>query len=75
MTSAAEIEKIFAIGPASPLAHAGCQLRYANGDLTCIGSGAPVGAFLPNGKRFDLALPFGFPFTRVLDQPDVKRGP
>ena len=53
MVSAVEIERIFAVGPESPLAHAGCQLRYAKGDLTCIGSGAPVGAMLPNGKRFD----------------------
>jgi hypothetical protein len=75
MASAAEIEKIFAIEPDSPLARAGCHLRYVNGDLTCIGSGAPVGAFLPDGKRFDLALPFHYPFTQILDQAGGKGGP
>jgi len=44
MASAAEIERIFAIGPDSLLLHAGCQLRYAQGDLKCIDSEAPVGA-------------------------------
>ena len=75
MASAAEIEKIFTIGPESPLAHAGCQLSYPKGDLTCIGSGAPVGAMLPNGRRFDLSLPFHYPFTHIIDQADGKAGP
>ena len=75
MASAAEIERIFAIGPDSPLAHAGCQLRYAKGDLTCIGSGAPVGALLPDGKRFDFMLPFHYPFTQILDGASSKGGP
>jgi hypothetical protein len=75
MASAAGIEKIFAIGTDSPIARAGCQLRYAKGDLVCTGTGAPVGAFLPDGKRFDLVLPFHYPFTQVLDQADGKAGP
>jgi hypothetical protein len=75
MASAAEIERIFAIEPNSPLAQAGCHLRYAKGDLTCSGRGAPVGAFLPDGKRFDLALPFHYPFAQILDQSDGKGGP
>ena len=75
MANAAEIERIFAIGPESPLAHSGCQLRYAKGDLTCIGSGAPVGALLPDGKRFDLDLPFHYPFTKIVDQAAAKVGP
>jgi hypothetical protein len=75
MASAAEIERIFAIDSESPLAHAGCQLRYAKGDLTCIGSGAPVGALLPDGRRFDLSLPFHYPFTQILDEAPSKSGP
>jgi hypothetical protein len=75
MASVAEIEKIFAIDSDSPLARAGCRLRYAKGDVTCTGTGAPVGAFLPEGRRFDLALPFGYPFTRILDRADGKSGP
>jgi hypothetical protein len=75
MASAAEIEKIFAIGPDGPLARAGCHLRYMKGNLTCTGSGALVGAMLPDGKRFDLALPFQYPFTQILDQADGKPGP
>jgi hypothetical protein len=75
MANAAEVEKIFAIGPDSPLARSGCQLHYAKGDLTCTGTGAPVGAFLPDGKRFDLALPFGYPFTEVLERVVGKGGP
>jgi hypothetical protein len=30
---------------------------------------------LPDGKRFDLALPFHYPFTQILDQADGKPGP
>jgi len=75
MAGVAEIERIFAINADSPLARAGCQIRYAKGDLTCTGTGAPVGALLPDGKRFDLALPFHYPFTRVLDQSTGKAGP
>jgi len=37
-------------------------------DVTCTGSGAPVGAFLPDGKRFDLDLPFGFPFSQIVSR-------
>ena len=29
------------------------------------GPGAPVGALLPDGKRFDLDLPFHYPFTKI----------
>src|SRR5262245_15360147 len=75
LTSPAEIERIFAIGPDNPMARAGCEIRYLNGDVTCTGSGAPVGAFLPDGKRFDILLPFAFPFTQILDQNDGKVGP
>jgi len=75
LASPAEIESIFAIGPDSPLARAGCEIRYMNGDVTCTGSGAPVGAFLSDGKRFDLDLPFAFPFTQILDQNGGKIGP
>jgi hypothetical protein len=75
MASAAEIEKVFAISADSPLAHAGCQVRYVAGNLTCSGGGAAVGAFMPDGKRFDLALPFRYPFTQILDHPDGKGGP
>jgi hypothetical protein len=75
MVEAAEIERIFAIDPSSPLAHAGCHVGYSNGDLTCTGSGAPVGALLPDGKRFDFELPFQYPFSRMLDQASGKGGP
>ena len=68
MVTAAEIEKIFAIKSDSPLANAGCHLQYLNGDLTCTGTGAALGAMLPRGRRFDLELPFHYPFTQVLDQ-------
>jgi hypothetical protein len=72
IVSAAEIKKIFAISTDSPLAIAGCQLRYANGDLMCEGRGAPIGALLPNGEWFDLELPFRFPFTEVLQKASAK---
>ena len=48
------------------LENAGCALVYAEGELKCIGHPAPVGAVLPDGSRFDLPLPFGFPFTDLL---------
>ena len=47
------------------LEDAGCRLVYAGGSLECRGQLGPVGAVLPNGDRFDLGLPFGFPFTEV----------
>ena len=51
---------------AGDLENAGCALAYAGGSLKCEGRPGPVGALLPNGSRFDLGLPFGFPFTDVL---------
>ena len=50
----------------SSLAKAGCALRYADGDVECTGNPGPVGALLPDGRRFDLALPFSFPFTEIV---------
>ena len=44
---------------------AGRRLVYAGGSFECRGRLGPVGAVLPNGDRFDLGLPFGFPFTEV----------
>jgi hypothetical protein len=44
------------------LENAGCALAYAGGRLECVGPSGPIGAVLPNGNRFDLSLPFGFPF-------------
>jgi len=57
------VEQLFRIVPSSPLAHAGCVLRYSVSDVTCEGVGAPVGAMLPQGGRFDIPLPFKFPFS------------
>ena len=61
-----DAERMFAIDAASPLARSGCKLAYEKGDLTCFETGAPVGALRPDGERFDLELPFCFPFTEVL---------
>ena len=61
-------ERMFAIDATSSLAHSGCRLAYDKGDLTCFEIGAPVGALLPDGGRFDLEIPFRFPFTEVLRQ-------
>ncbi|ACA15784.1 hypothetical protein M446_1261 [Methylobacterium sp. 4-46] len=55
-----------AIPAGGTLGNAGCGLAYADGDLTCLDSPGPIGAVLPDGHRFDLALPFRFPFTKVL---------
>jgi hypothetical protein len=60
------IARMFAIDPASPMATGGCALRYAGGDLSCPGTPGPVGAMLPDGQRFDLDLPFRFPFIDVI---------
>ena len=30
---------------------------------------------LPNGRRFDLTLPFHYPFTQILDGASSKAGP
>ena len=62
-------EAAFAIEAQDPLARAGCTIIYAEGDLTCTGREGLVGALLPNGARFDLDLPFRFPFAQV-----VRRG-
>jgi hypothetical protein len=66
MAHLAALEKIFIIDPASPLATDGCRLVYASGSLLCLDGPAPVGAILPSGRRFDLDLPFRFPFTEAL---------
>ena len=60
------VEAIFAVPENDRLATAGCALRYADGDVECAGKPGPVGALLPDGKRFDLALPFSFPFTEIV---------
>jgi hypothetical protein len=60
------LEAAFAIEAHSPLARAGCNPIYADGDLSCVGRDGPIGALLPNGMRFDVGLPFRFPFTGVL---------
>jgi len=67
-SAAVAAERMFAIDAASPLASSGCRLTYASDDLRCEGSGALVGALLPTGERFDLKIPFRFPFTEVLRQ-------
>jgi len=61
----AAVQAIFAVQNSS-LAKAGCALRYADGDVECTGNPGPVGALLPDGRRFDLALPFSFPFTEIV---------
>ena len=63
---AGSVESLFAIDAGSPLASGGCRVQYANGELTCIGPRASVGALLPNHERFDVEIPFRFPFTDVL---------
>ena len=62
----AAVEAIFAVPENSSLAKAGCALRYADGDVECTGNPGPVGALLPDGRRFDLALPFSFPFRDIV---------
>ena len=66
-------EAAFAIEARDPLARAGCTVIYAEGDLTCTGREGLVGALLPNGARFDLDLPFRFPFSQVVRR--EKAGP
>jgi hypothetical protein len=66
-------EGAFVIDAQSPLARGGCTVIYADGDVTCSGGKGPVGAMLPNGARFDLDLPFRFPFSEVLRE--VNAGP
>jgi hypothetical protein len=60
------LKQHFAVDATSPLATSGCQVQYKGGDLICAGSGAQIGAVLPDGSWFDLKLPFEFPFYEVL---------
>jgi hypothetical protein len=62
----ADIDKLFAVDAGSHLATGGCHIQYVSGDLTCTGTGAPIGAMLPDGSRFDLDLPFRYPFSEVV---------
>ena len=62
----AAVEAIFAVPENSSLAKAGCALRYVDGDVECTGNPGPVGALRPDGRRFDLALPFSFPFRDIV---------
>ena len=52
--------------PLWPIVDAGCHPAYVEGDLTCDGGPAVIGALQSDGALFDIALPFGFPFTEVL---------
>jgi hypothetical protein len=60
-----DLEAVFGIDAQGPLAMMGCGLAYGHGGLTCSGRG-PVGAMRPDGARFDLPLPFGFPFAGAM---------
>ena len=60
------VEQLFRIDRSSPLADAGCAVAYNAGNVTCGDVGTAVGAMLPDGARFDLPLPFNFPFSAVL---------
>jgi hypothetical protein len=60
------LRNTFAIDARSPLLTGGCQVKYVAGDVICTGTGAQIGAVLPDGRLFDLELPFGFPFLEVL---------
>jgi hypothetical protein len=62
------LRKTFAINARSPLATGGCHVKYVDGGVICAGTGAPIGAILPDGRWFDLELPFGFPFLKVLQR-------
>lgn len=66
MPDRAAVERMFAIDPTSPMVTDGCALHYARGDVTCTGAPGLVGAMLPGGRRFDLELPFRFPFVEVV---------
>ena len=66
-------ERALSIDASRPLARAGCTLIYADADLSCVGRQGPVGAVIANGARFDLDLPFRFPFVEVLRA--VNSGP
>ena len=53
------------IRPGHPVEMSGCALRYLDGNLACDASPSVVGAMLPDESRFDLDLPFRFPFIDV----------
>ncbi len=62
-----ELERRFKLPSGSPLATGGCIVSYKPGfGLSCTGRGAAIGAMLPSGARYDLDLPFGFPFEAAL---------
>jgi hypothetical protein len=56
------LKRTFAVDATSPLATGGCQVKYVGGDVICAGTGSPIGAVLPDGRWFDVELPFAFPF-------------
>jgi hypothetical protein len=62
------LRKTFAVDATSPLATGGCQVKYLDGDVICARTGTQMGAILPDGRWFDLELPFGFPFHEVLQR-------
>jgi hypothetical protein len=63
---AVTVAKSLTLKQNGPLPTGGCRVRYVDGDLTCAAPDGPVGAILPDGARFDLELPFRFPFVEVL---------
>ena len=66
------LKKTFAVYATRPLATGGCQVKYVDGDVICAGTGAQMGAILPDGRWFDVELPFGFPFLDVLRRADRR---
>jgi hypothetical protein len=59
----------FRLRDQSPLSAHGCAIAYREGlGIVCDPQSARIaaGAIMPDGRRFDLALPFGFPFEAAL---------
>ena len=59
----ARVAQVFAPPRDGAFENSGCMLRYERSDLHCVDGTAPLGAITAGGEPFDLALPFGYPFT------------
>jgi hypothetical protein len=51
----------------SPLGSSGCAVAYGSGGVICDSGRGPIGAMRPDGARFDLALPFSYPFAAAVE--------
>jgi hypothetical protein len=71
----ARVAQVFAPPPSGAFENSGCRLRYERSDLHCVDGTAPLGAITADGRPFEVALPFGYPFADTVPQSPASDRP